>query len=182
MLLNFNSGSIGLEGSSDADIGSIRKRRWESEIHHQQQQAQHQMAGYSQASHGGRMPGTVWMVTNPNTQGMPGGGRSGSGGESIWTFPQLGGSTSPTMFRGSSPFPLQRASFHELPHSHGPAAQPAARVGLQHRRRRGEVTWVSSQLSTRIGRRPPPPKPRRHSPSKHSGGASGTDTLNTSDS
>ncbi|URE20018.1 TCP family transcription factor [Musa troglodytarum] len=35
------------------------------------------------------------MVTNPNTQGMVGGG--GSDGEPLWAFPQVGSST---MFRG----------------------------------------------------------------------------------
>ncbi|WOK94244.1 hypothetical protein Cni_G02946 [Canna indica] len=100
MLLNFNSGSIGLDGSSDADLGNMRKRRWETELHHQQQQ---QMAGYTQSSSHGRMPGTLWMMTNPNAQGAvgSGGGSSGRGGESIWTFPQLG-SSSATMFRGST--------------------------------------------------------------------------------
>ncbi|WOK96843.1 transcription factor TCP15-like [Canna indica] len=98
VLLNFNSCSIGLDASADADIGNMRKRRWESEIHqHQQQpqQVQHQMAGYSQGSSHGQMPGTVWMVTNPNTQDIVGGNN-----QSIWAFPQAAAGSS-SMFRGS---------------------------------------------------------------------------------
>lgn len=91
VLLNFNSGSVGLHASSDANNENISRRWWESEFHHQQQ---HQMEEHNQASHG-RIPGTVWMVTNPITQGMVGGG--GGDGEPIWAFPQVGSST---MFRG----------------------------------------------------------------------------------
>ncbi|URE20017.1 TCP family transcription factor [Musa troglodytarum] len=86
----FISGSVGLHASSDANNENISKRWWESALHHQQQ---HQMED-NQASHG-RSPGTVRMVTNPNTQGMVGGG--GSDGEPLWAFPQVGSST---MFRG----------------------------------------------------------------------------------
>ncbi|KAG6491072.1 transcription factor TCP14-like [Zingiber officinale] len=106
VLLNFNSCSIGLDASSvEADIGNLRKRRWESEIH--QQQRQSQMAGYGQiSSHGGQMPsGTVWMVTNPNSQQQQDhtvGGGGGGSQQSIWTFPQLVGGSSSSMFRGST--------------------------------------------------------------------------------
>ncbi|XP_074578754.1 uncharacterized protein LOC141835224 [Curcuma longa] len=99
VLLNFNSCSIGLDASAEADIRNLRKRRWESEIHQQQQS---QMAGYGQiSSHGGQMPsGTVWMVTNPNSQQDHTVGGGGSQ-QSIWTFPQMGGGSS-SMFRGST--------------------------------------------------------------------------------
>ncbi|KAG6522562.1 transcription factor TCP15-like [Zingiber officinale] len=100
VLLNFNSCSIGLADTSpEADIGSLRKRRWEpDQIQYQQQQ---QIAGYSQ-----QIPnpsGTVWMVSNRNTiqqddinqqwppQQQP---------SSMWAFPQTGGGSS--MFRGST--------------------------------------------------------------------------------
>ncbi|RRT46988.1 hypothetical protein B296_00042857 [Ensete ventricosum] len=180
MLLNFNSGSIGLEGSSDADVGSIRKRRWESEIHHQQQQAQHQMAGYSQASHGGRMPGTVWMVTNPNTQGTLGGGRSGSGGESIWTFPQLGGSTSPTMFRGSL-----SSGLHFMNFPTPMALLPSQQLGLGSSSGGGEGHM--GILAALNAYRPPPPPPTTSeaTPSQSQqalGGSQRHDTMSTSDS
>lgn len=92
-LINFHSGSIGLE-SSGMEAASTRKRRWEQEQHQQQQQEQHQqqqMASYSQSNQN-QVPGTLWMLTNPSNQPM--------GGDSMWTtFPQVGGTT---MFRPGS--------------------------------------------------------------------------------
>ncbi|XP_043707689.1 transcription factor TCP15-like [Telopea speciosissima] len=81
--------------SDDAElgIGGGRKRRPEQDT------SQHQMGSYLlqssssgpiQASHG-QIPGTFWMVTNPNNQGM-------SGGDPIWTFPSM---SNTSMYRGS---------------------------------------------------------------------------------
>ncbi|WOL20292.1 hypothetical protein Cni_G29096 [Canna indica] len=91
VLLNFNSGTVGLDLSSDSDVSNIRKRRWESD--QVRQQVEHQMAGYSLANHG-RIPGTVWMMANPNSHPA----ETGGGVESTWsTYPQVGGSGT---FRG----------------------------------------------------------------------------------
>ncbi|XP_058096540.1 transcription factor TCP15-like [Magnolia sinica] len=80
---------------SDLDAGDNKKRRSD----HDPQQQQHQMGNYMlqptsgqagpTAGHG-QMPGTFWMVTNPNNQGMS--------GDPIWTFPSVGNTT---MYRGS---------------------------------------------------------------------------------
>ncbi|XP_072977119.1 uncharacterized protein [Typha angustifolia] len=100
MLINFHSGSIGLDAaaSSSSDAAEMaRKRRCEQEL----QQLQQQMAGYSQS----QIPGALWMVANTNSQAMGGGGGGGGGADSIWTFPQMG---TTTMFRGMN-FPTPMA-------------------------------------------------------------------------
>jgi hypothetical protein len=124
-LLNFHSGSIGLDvqpspsaATTAADL-SRKRRQWEQEIQQQQQQQQQQyqqqMAGYTQS----QMPGTVWMVPSNNTQGgappSSGGGSGGNGGgssESIWTFPQMGSAAAAAaMYRGSVPSGLHFMNF-----------------------------------------------------------------------
>ncbi|KAE8816718.1 TCP transcription factor [Hordeum vulgare] len=129
LLLNFHSGSVGLDvqpspsaaaAAAAADLS--RKRRWEQEMQQQQQQQQQhqqqqqqqqyqqQMAGYTQS----QMPGTVWMVPSNNTQGggAPSGGGAGGSGESIWTFPQVGSvGASAAVYRGSVPSGLHFMNF-----------------------------------------------------------------------
>ncbi|KAG6513104.1 transcription factor TCP15-like [Zingiber officinale] len=109
VLLNFNSCSIGLvDASPESDTGSLRKRRWEPDQiqFQQQQQQQQQIAGYGQqfSSHSQIPPGTLWMVTNPNTQqdhiNQPPPPPQSQQQQSIWAFPQMGSSSS--MFRGST--------------------------------------------------------------------------------
>jgi TCP family transcription factor len=113
LLLNFHSSSsVGIEAqqqSADEELANARKRRWEQELQQhqqqqqQQQQLQQQMAGYTQS----QMPGTVWMVPNPNSQGVS--VASGGGAESIWTFPQMGGTAA--MYRGNVPGGLHFMNF-----------------------------------------------------------------------
>ncbi|KAJ6831737.1 transcription factor TCP14 [Iris pallida] len=106
-LLSFGTGgSLGLEVTDTDATGSFRKRRWEQDfLHHQQQQQQQhqqqqqqQMAGYSMGGHHhGQMPGTLWMVGNPNLNPNPNvgnqamAGAAGDSSSSIWTtFPPMG--------------------------------------------------------------------------------------------
>uniref|UniRef100_A0ACD5YR70 Uncharacterized protein n=1 Tax=Avena sativa TaxID=4498 RepID=A0ACD5YR70_AVESA len=127
LLLNFHSGSVGLDvqpspsaaAAAAADLS--RKRRWEQEMQQQQQQQQHQqqqqyqqqMAGYTQS----QMPGTVWMVPSNNIQGggaPSGAGNAGGGGsgESIWSFPQMGGAgAGQAVYRASVPSGLHFMNF-----------------------------------------------------------------------
>ncbi|KAF7085840.1 hypothetical protein CFC21_089216 [Triticum aestivum] len=129
LLLNFHSGSVGLDVQPSASAAAAaaaadlsRKRRWEQEMQQQQQQQhqqqqqqyQQQMAGYTQS----QMPGTVWMVPSNNTQsgGAPSGGGNGGGGggsgESIWTFPQVGSAgAAAAVYRGSVPSGLHFMNF-----------------------------------------------------------------------
>ncbi|KAJ4972605.1 hypothetical protein NE237_005779 [Protea cynaroides] len=69
-----------------------------NDVNPDQDTSQHQMGSYLlqsnsgpiQAGHG-QIPGTFWMVTNPNNQGM-------SGTDPIWTFPSM---SNTSMYRGS---------------------------------------------------------------------------------
>ncbi|KAF8399456.1 hypothetical protein HHK36_015321 [Tetracentron sinense] len=78
---------------SETETSIGRKRRQEQEL------SQHQMGSYlSQSSSGsipaghghGQIPGTLWMVTNPNNQVM--------NGDPVWTFPSV---SNTAMYRGS---------------------------------------------------------------------------------
>ncbi|KAL5981111.1 hypothetical protein ACLOJK_029031 [Asimina triloba] len=85
---------------SDLDAGESKKRRSDQEgpLPSQQQQMGSYVAASGAGAGGsvghGQMPGTFWMVTNPNNQGM-------GGDPSIWTFPSVANTTAMSMYRGS---------------------------------------------------------------------------------
>ncbi|KAJ6791800.1 transcription factor TCP14 [Iris pallida] len=131
-LLNFNSNSGGSIEASDADgSGSFRKRRWEEDFLQQQQQ----MAGYSMGGHHhSQMPGTLWMVANPNPNANPNpsphvgnqamGGAVDSSSSSIWTtFPPMG-------FRTTSAGPVAGAGLHFMNFPIPVALLPGQQLGL----------------------------------------------------
>ncbi|KAJ0988328.1 hypothetical protein J5N97_006684 [Dioscorea zingiberensis] len=96
------------------DAAHARKRRWEQEAAHNvhQHEQQLQMASYSSqtqssssSGHGVQhVPATLWMGSNPSNHHL-------SGGDSMWSFPSMGGGSG-TMFRGSMSSGLQFMNFH----------------------------------------------------------------------
>ncbi|KAG0476212.1 hypothetical protein HPP92_013053 [Vanilla planifolia] len=98
---NFTSLNISLRSSDSSDIdasGNIRKRRWEHELNHHQQQM---MAGYTTASQG-QIPAALW----------PAGGSAASC-DQIWPFAQMGPAA--TMLRGTVPGGLHFMNFQPPP-------------------------------------------------------------------
>ncbi|XP_064971207.1 transcription factor TCP15-like [Musa acuminata AAA Group] len=85
---SFSSDGQSTSTSVFLNVNPCSKRGREPEIRqHRPHPLQNQIAVHGQASHG-RMPGTLWPVTNPNTQDTMGGDD-----RSTWTLPdQLGSS------------------------------------------------------------------------------------------
>lgn len=165
-LLNFQE-------ASDAEaVGNIRKRRWEQELNHQQQQQQ-VMAGYTTALTQGQMPTTIWAA----------GG--GAAGEPIWPFTQMGAAT---MFRGSMSAGLHFMNFPATPM----ALLPGQQLGLgSSSGAEGHLGILAALNSYRpIGSGHEPAATTRHHHYHHQqqqhhsggGGSERNDTMSTSDS
>eukprot|EP00262_Sarcandra_glabra_P000836 TRINITY_DN10894_c0_g6_i1.p1 TRINITY_DN10894_c0_g6~~TRINITY_DN10894_c0_g6_i1.p1 ORF type:complete len:250 (+),score=10.87 TRINITY_DN10894_c0_g6_i1:53-751(+) len=77
---------------ADTEANNAKKRRPEQDLQQHQMGSSYvlQPSGSQIPVNHGQIPGTVWMVTNPNNQGMS--------GDPIWTLPSL---SNTTMYRGS---------------------------------------------------------------------------------
>ncbi|OVA13344.1 Transcription factor [Macleaya cordata] len=93
---------------------------------------QHEMGSYlmqsnsgtaSSASHGGQIPGTFWMVSNPNSNQV-------MTGDPIWTFPASVGTNNTTMHRGSIPSSTNSAGLHFMNFPTPLALLPSQQLGM----------------------------------------------------